>query len=246
MKTKLVLGMIVIIISVGLMGCGQNTDDAFLKSMAQGLESRWTIVDADLANKDLVTTQRTYLGYVNAELDQIAKYKTLDFEDATLGEKAKEYIAILEKAKKTLDYYEKNPDQFVTEWSAASNERSIIIYEIYQKYGLEISEKHQSTLDSFITEAKLTIALNKIVYGAEFKKISDEYDWVKYAAVLETTTDTSFDNFEIDLNLVDAEGVVISSESVTSENWSSGGKNRFEIETDEKFAKFEIVGWSFW
>lgn len=241
MKRVLVFIMC-ITVAICFAACGESksVDDSFIEAEASGLQARWDL--SDQHDKDKVEDNaENFIACVDAELNKVSEFKDSEFEDKTLGKLAKEYIDILEKSKDLASkYYDKNYKTFDKQYTPLNQRRSQIIQKFSEDYKMPIDKEHQSTLDEFIADAKLTSAVQEIINNAKFEKVSDEYGWKEYEAVLENTADQKFDYFVFNINLVDKDGVVVETQSASTDNWDVGEKHRFKFSTDAKFKKIEI------
>ena len=219
---------------------GKSVDESFISAAAKGLQARWDISDKQ-DEEGTASTAETFTACIDAELNAISEFKEAEFEDETLGNLAKEYIEILEKSKElTANYYDKNYATFDSEYTPLNQRRSQIIKTFSEDYQLPIDDDHTDTLNTFIADANLTTAVQDLISSTTFEMTEDDYGWKKYQAVVENTTEKTFDSFTFDINLVDKDGVVVETQNAYTENWKPGDKHRFEFSTDAEFDKIEI------
>ena len=227
-----------------LFGCNSEDkkyDQEFLKDLKQGMMDRW-----DMSGVIYLDSKANGEKLVNAELQQIEKYLTKNFEDSELQEKAIGYINLLKKQKEALKYYDVDYDKYDKLWSEALASRSTYILDFINSYGLEFPDKYKETIDDFKVRAKiveddktLTKQIDELKKSIEFEKVEQEYEWAYYEAVVENTTEKTFDYFSIEINLMDADGVIIESTYATVDNWRPGKKAKFEFMTDAEFESYE-------
>ncbi|MFR6257418.1 MAG: FxLYD domain-containing protein [Anaerovoracaceae bacterium] len=237
---KFILLMILLIMVLGLFACGEkSTDDKFLKDLAIGLQDRW-----DLNNDD--TDEELTNELVDAELIKISKYKDAEFEDKKLQELAINYISMLEQQNEALTYITSDILKFDKLWSEAYNERSKIIVEINDKYDLPIDSKHEKDLSVLIdnekgvkSAEKLEKQLNEMLNAGDFSKV-ENYGSYDCTLTVENTIDRDFSYFEVNINFLDADSVIIESTVDSVENWNSGTKNKFNFYVDSDFDKYEV------
>ena len=55
-----------------------------------------------------------------------------------------------------------------------------------------------------------------------------------YRAQVKNITDRKYDNFYVEVALLDAKGNVLETQNATTENWFAGETHTFEITTDKK------------
>lgn len=62
---------------------------------------------------------------------------------------------------------------------------------------------------------------------------------------MENTSDIDFDYFDVEVTLLDDDGVNLHTTYANVSNWKQGTKARFDFSTDEQFAKIELkVSWA--
>ena len=272
MKKKLII-LLTAVMCVGLLsaGCSSNNnskneekkeeiqyaDDQFIKDMSKGLQARWTLNEQD-ENKegyDQIDVQSSeykdmMLSYVQAELDCIEKYKDEKFKDSQLQEKAISYINLLTKHKEIcdyipVDYYGKYLDEF----QSIYNERSKIIEDMANNYGLTVEEKYQSNLDEFKTNSQLVQeqdalqnSITNILNNIQFQEVNDDgYGWKTYQAVVENTSGKDFSEFSVNINLLNADGVIVETQYDQVSNFANGAKAQFEFMTDKDFTSTQVT-----
>lgn len=252
-----------IICLIGITGCGSSTesdspveatteqyfaDQDFMDSLAKGLEARWAIKD-ELEESQYYTSEhrKHYMNLVNAELDQVEGYTTETFKDTGLQELAIKYINALKAQKAALDYVTVDPDRYDKEWEAAYNDRSKMITEFVNKYNLTVSDEYAETLNDFKVNSEVVenkekneAAVNKMVESLKFKKKKEEGDWITYSATINNTTDMDLKTLELNINLLDDEGVIIESMYDNVNNIKKGQKARVEFSTDLEFDKTSV------
>lgn len=250
MKRKSIFTILLIaIVSICMLSaCGgasggepKPADQDFMKSLAKGLENRWDVSDS--------LTENTVQGYkdcIQAELDQVEQYQSATFEDTTLQEKALAYINVLKESMENVDYAFSDTDY--QKWSDIYDKRTIMIKEFVDTYGLKVSDKYQKTLDELVANGKTAgVAatqkeeIEKLVSKLDFEVTKEDYGWKTYQAVLENTTEYNIKNLSLEISLLDADGVIVSTQYCNADNVSKGQKARLEFETDETFDKYEVV-----
>lgn len=272
MKKKLII-LLTVVMCVSLLSAGcssdnnsknedkkekiQYADDQFIKDMSKGLQARWTLNEQD-ENKegyDQIDVQSSeykdmMLSYVQAELDCIEKYKDEKFKDSQLQEKAISYINLLTKHKEIcdyipVDYYGKYLDEF----QSIYNERSKIIEDMANNYGLTVEEKYQSNLDEFKTNSQLVQeqdalqnSITNILNNIQFQEVNDDgYGWKTYQAVVENTSGKDFSEFSVNINLLNADGVIVETQYDQVSNFANGAKAQFEFMTDKDFTSTQVT-----
>lgn len=265
MKRKLKFIMAVALMAVLVLGgCGgeqknaqeESADNNFLEDFAKGLEARWDLSEADEKKEGydeiLVNSQEYHdmmINYIDAELQTIEKYQNEKFEDSQLQEIAIKYINLLKQHKECCDYMTVDYDRYLTEYEPIYNERSKIIKELVEDYGLTVDDKYQDILNEFLVNSKLVeetedkeSAVKSLVDSIQFQMVNDDgYGYKTYQAIVENTTDIDFETFSVNINLLNGEGVIVESfyDSVT--NFGKGVKAQLEFSTDKEFASTQVV-----
>ena len=232
-------------------------DDQFISDMSKGLQARWTLNEQDEQKEgyDQIELQsdeekEMMLSYIQAELDYIGKYKDEKFKDSQLQEEALSYINLLNKHTEIcdyipVDYYGKYYDEF----ESLYNERSKIIEDLVTNYGLTVDEKFQSTLDEFKTNSKLVKeqdalkeSIETMLSNIQFTIAEDDGSgWKTYQGIIENTTGKDFTTSSVDINLLNADGVIVETEYDSVSNFTNGAKAQFEFITDKDFTSTQVI-----
>ena len=102
-----------------------SDEGQFLTAFAKGLMQRWELNYPDPT--DAATFVKYYTDYVNAELNEIGKFRDVTFSDNTFNQKVHDYIDALDKQLKSLDYYATDTVRSQADWASAYKQRSLII-----------------------------------------------------------------------------------------------------------------------
>lgn len=264
-KLKLFLTTMIMIIGIiCVVGCSSDSqseatteeyfaDDDFMAALSQGLEDRWSLDDGSEYEYYTDEHKEIYTKYVNAELDKVEDFTTKKFKDTTLQEKAIKYINALKAQKEALDYVTVDPEQYEEKWGTAYNERSKLITEFVNNYNLTVSDDYANTLKEFEINAKeveqneeIKESIQEMLASVEFQAERDEYsDWVTYTGVIENTAGVDFNSFEININLLDKDGMIVESLFDSISNLKKGQKAKIEFSTDQEFktTSLEINYW---
>lgn len=235
----------------------QYADKKFVTDMSLGLQERWKLSDADEQKEgydDIYVDSKEYqdmmLRYIGAELDKIEKYSEEKFEDKKLQEMALKYINLLQKHKEICSYMTVDYERYEEEFAPVYDERSKVIKTMVDNYGMTVDEKYQDTLNDFITNSQLVTeqentvaAVENMLKGIQFQVVEDDgYGWKTYQAVVENTTGIDFDNFSINVNLLNADGVIVETAYDQVSGFKAGAKVQFEFSTDKEFTSTEVTG----
>ena len=155
---KIIIAIIVIALAAGLgvfvvKGLQANMekdteftyDESFINDLKNGLMTRW-------AETDLKTDEESDKDFgeklIKSELDQIEKYATLDFKDATLKQKAVDYIDILKQQQEAMGYFDTNRDKYVELYGDAAEKRATALKSFIEDYNITFPDKYADKVDS--------------------------------------------------------------------------------------------------
>lgn len=250
-KRSLFVLLLIAIVSIGMLSSCSSTssdephysDQDFIKSVSKGLEARWKLQDGQ---KDSNATE-SMREAIQTELDAVEEYKTATFEDSILQEKALKYINILNDCLENVEYF--NATDGYDKWLDVYNQRTIILKDFADNYGLTVSDKYKTNLDELVAngkaageEANKKEAMQKIVDKIEFElKEDDGYGWKTYGAVIDNTSDYDIESISIDVSLLDKDGVIVGTQYTSADNVSKGQKAKIEFSTDKEFDRMELI-----
>lgn len=231
-------------------------DEQFIKDMSKGLQARWDLNEKDEKKEgyDKIELQSQeykdmMLSYIQKELDYTEKYTDEKFKDSKLQEYAVKYINLLKQHKDIcqyipVDYYGKYLDEF----NPIYDERSKIIEDLVENYNLTVDKKHQDTLDEFKTNSQLVKdqdameeSVKNMLANIQFTEVSNEDGWKTYQGVVENTTGKDISSLSVDINLKNADGVIVETTYDDVSNFTKGAKAQFEFYTDKDFATTEVT-----
>lgn len=230
-------------------------DEDFIQSLSDGLETRWKLDDKYIAAHDGNEPDYgsddhidLYTSCVEAELAEISQYKDADFRDATLKEKATEYIQAVEDQKEAIKYINVDDIKYTERWSDAYAKRSKLIDDFVTTYGLTVSESEQSNLDDMQNKAILVKkdeskeqAIQDMLSAAKFELVESNSGWKTYEAIIENTTGMDIADLPVNINLLDEDGVIVSTEYDQISNFKQGQKAKITVMTDRSFETAEIT-----
>ena len=179
----------------------------------------------------------------------VEKYTDEKFNDSKLQEYAVKYVNLLKQHKDAckyipVDYYGK----YSEELDSIYNERSKIIEDLVENYNLTVDKKHQDTLDEFKTNSQLVKdqdameeSVKNMLANIQFTEVSNEDGWKTYQGVVENTTGKDISTLNVDINLKNADGVIVETTYDDVSNFTKGAKAQFEFYTDKDFATTEVT-----
>jgi hypothetical protein len=224
----------------------KSVDSSFIDDLEKALEKRWDFIDDVEKEKVEVEDDIKYIEKLLSYEKELYKYIDEDFNDQKLKAVAEDYLSGLKDQEESIKYYNVDFIKHDELWNKGYNERSISLLTLVEEYGLNVSEEQFQDLK---TNAQLVNEQNAIqekvdemVRNITFNKVKTEYDWTTYSATLENTSGVDLEGFSIEINLLDANGVIIGTESSYHDNtWKPGQKVLFEFETD--ITGFEKMEW---
>ena len=248
MKNFLIKALLVFVSVFLLSSCGANDeektyDDAFLKDFTKGLTDRW-----DLNDKPNNETENIYFSkLVDTELNRISQYTDKKFDDTQLQEKAITYINLLKAQKEALTYYNTDYSKYNDLWEKSYAERAKLITSLINEYNLKFPQKYNDILNEFTNTAKTATEkdefeqkVNQMVDNIKFEMVKSSYGYNYYEAIVENITDKEFENFSVDIKLLDTDGVIIDTAYAYTQNLSPAQKAKLEFSTDKKFDRYEL------
>lgn len=233
-------------------------DQDFISDMSKGLQARWKLNKEDEAKEgydEILVNSEEYQemmnNYIQAELDYVEKYQNEKFEDSNLQEVAVEYVNLLKQHKDACQYMTVDYDKYLEEFQPVYNERSKIISQLVNDYGMTVDEEYQQTLNDFLTNSQLVTeqenaeaAIQKMIDSIQFEEVEDNGGYKTYRAVVENTTGIDFDTLNITINLLDGDGVIVETTYDNVSAFAQGAKVQFEFMTDKEFTSTQVsVDW---
>ena len=164
-KSLLICTVILSVMAMVICGCGSTkqaeksteetyADKDFMKDLAAGLEARWSVEEPEQYTEGDDVSKEYYTEMVNAEYEKVTPYLDKKFKDSTLQQKAINYINMIKQQKEALKYMQVKFDKYEKLWYEAYDERTKLIVDFVDNYGLTVSDKYKSTLDDFKTNAQ--------------------------------------------------------------------------------------------
>jgi hypothetical protein len=186
----------------------------------------------------------------DAEIPNVGLLKVRDPEtgarvwaDTSLASVRNAYGQAWKDQQAALDYMTVDYEKYSKEWGSAYDARTQLIKEFVDNYGLTVSEENADTLKELVTNGSLVTdkqkkqnAVDKICKNMKFER-ADEY---QYAAVVKNTTDFNFKTFQVRVNLLDKDDVIVESTYASVNNWEAGQKAKFDFWYDGDFEKISV------
>lgn len=263
LKKLIIIGLSCLVLS----GCASEepaaeeptyADQSFISDMKNGLQARWKLNEEDEAEEgydEILVNSEEYQemmnNYIQAELDYVEKYQNEKFEDSNLQEIAVKYVNLLKQHKDACQYMRVDYNKYLEEFQPVYNERSKIISQLVNDYGMTVDEEYQQTLNDFLTNSQLVIeqeneeaAIQQMLDGIQFDEVDDNGGYKTYQAVVENTTGIDFNTLNITINLLNSDGVIVETAYDNVSAFAQGAKVQFEFMTDKEFTSTQVsVDW---
>lgn len=243
---KKILIFTIMMISSLIIGCSgpKTVDNEFLSDVSKATQARWDYLDNTTEESESIYLKEA----VQKELDILEKYNDSNddegnFNDPKLKKIAQDYLDALNMQAESIKYYSSDYLKYDEQWSEGYNKRSTLLVQLVDEYGLELDEDGFAELreNSKVVEEKENIdkEVEALVKSIDFENVKTEYGWSDYAAVVENSTSINFESLEINVKLLDKDGVTISDEPVWVDNWNTGEKKKLEFSTDKSFSEMK-------
>lgn len=210
-----------------------SPDGQFLITFVNGLEERWDYSKtdrSDLSEKEILEKS------IQIELDKLDKLDN-NFKDEKLATYYQSYCDVLNDGLNALSFITVDYNQYVVNWNKTYKERCVLIRDIFNEYDLKVEEKYQKTLKEFIesaaivdNEKKLESQVEDMISQFAMNHETDEWENITYKVTGTNTTEFTFDYFYADMNILDANGNIISTSQISQvESWEPGQQAIFDI-----------------
>lgn len=220
--------------------CGADerpADIRFAENLVKGLEDRWALENAN--GESGTVSAEVWEQYLNAEYDRLAELREEPFDNEALGEWAVSYIDCLADAKELLPEYGTTvwEDQYT---NGIYHQSTVALYKINAISPIVVAEEYQETLQAMLDNGQAIDMVNELFDQAKFQVIATSGGVDTYEAIVENTTTLNFTFFSFEVELLDENGEIITTETVSVNNWEAGEKEKFRFSTKELFAEMEV------
>lgn len=203
-----------------------SPEGQFLSTLCKSWEARWGQSGYGKTEEEI------YEENTAIELDMISSFYDAKFNDDKLGEYARQYIDLLNEAMDSLKSYTVDYNTFYKKWNETYRKRTILIKKIVEEYGLTVDKQYQDTLESVLQDAvaaeeleKMRQSIQDMVSNFDLTYTTNEWGLTTYKLSMENTTAYTFDYFYVDINILDADGNIISTGNGSQvTNWMPGQK----------------------
>lgn len=202
-----------------------TTDRQFIRELSDGLQERWKKSD-EAAAQGVFEDHKLFSDLCDVELNHVANFAEQDFEDEKLKESAVSYIEAIKQAKDATNHYTVDYNTYLTMWNDAYAKRCVLIKDFVDKYGLTVSESNQEALNDLLMgaeavaeQSEIKSQINTMIDNFRIDTSADEWGYKTYKISMKNTTNRTFDNFYVEIQLMDENDVIIY--SGTSSNITS-------------------------
>lgn len=217
----------------------QYADEAFMQSLAKGYEARDALVE-----KSTKTDKSTeyYEKLVDAELNQVEKYQSSQFEDSKLQENAIAYINSLKDQREAAELCATDNEKFQQDWQKAYDKRATLLKTFVDEYGLTVSSSCQDSLDKLVSHGKKVERDNnekaavESLAGTINLEFTEQYSTFTGQATVSNNTGYDFDYINFKVELFDANGVKVETTGLYANHWLNGETIVLNCYTSQKEA----------
>ena len=225
-----------------------SDEGQFLTAFAKGLMQRWELNLSTVDSNDSATYIADMQKLINAELNEISKYRDVTFSDDTFNQKAHDYINDLDKQMDSLNYYTTDYNKYANEWSDAYGDRSLIISYFLNNYPVKIDDKYADIKNELSTVAKSTEEskvlekdINSMINTESFELVEDSYGYKTYKKNITNTTKYTFEYFGLNVQCLDDSKNIIDQEYTGQiKSFAPGQTATLEFTTDKSPSSFNV------
>lgn len=223
-------------------------DDEAMGIIAKGLEARWKAIDDGEAGDDAEGLRKL----INIEYDIEKPLRDRQFQNSKMQEDVIAFINMNDDSLAQLNDYKYMSLEYLQSAQELIDKRAALLKTFVDEYGLSVGKQYQERLDEIVAvgnaaqkKAASEKAIKDLVEGIDWEKQDTGYGFVKYSAVVENTTGTSYKNVSLMLALYDEENVRADETYAQISNWEKGEKARFETTSNIDAARIKTTLSSF-
>ena len=225
-----------------------SDEGQFLTAFAKGLMQRWELNLSTPDTNDSATYIANMQKLINAELNEISKYRDVTFSNDTFNQKAHDYINDLDKQMDSLNYYTTDYNKYANEWSDAYGDRSLIISYFLNNYPVKIDDKYADIKNEVASVAKLAEEskvlekdINNMINAGPFELAEDSYGYKTYKKNITNTTKYTFEYFGLNVQCLDDSKNIIDQEYTGQiKSFAPGQTATLEFTTDKSPSSFNV------
>lgn len=229
-------------------------DTDFISNLGKGLEARWALVHSDKYSEEVLEDmsredyQEAYGLFVDAEYDAIGSLDSYHFKDEKIKALAETYMKGLDLQKKGVKFQgTSNYVKYGKTWDLGYSYRAVAAADLCKGYGLKVDKKYKTDLDELVEDSDSAYTQiekqefakglqSSLSYTKDEKKSDDSTDC--YKAVVENTTEASFDCLEINVKFLDESGEVLDKVTDYIYDLKPGEKAKSKIKYDRSSGEY--------
>lgn len=223
----------------------KTIDSTFINDLEKALQKRWDYID-DVDNGEIeASNEFEHLETLLSFEKDLHRYADEDFNDPKLKAIAINYIDGLKSQEEAIQYYNADYIKYDALWSEGYDMRSTALLSLVEEYALEVDEEQfkQLKINAQLVKEQNEIIkkIDMMVNNIQFNKVKTEYGWTTYSATVENTSGVSLEGFNININLLDENDIIVDTQTVYhSHVWKPNQKVLFEFTTEKtNFKKME-------
>lgn len=227
-----------------LSGCSQvekkndvpdYADERAMAVIAQGYQKRSDYLESLGEDADL-GSNKVRKEAIKTEIDNDKELKKASFKDTKMQEDVIAYLNLLDNQLDVVKKYAESDPKYYDEWEKAYDARSAQLKKLVDRYDLTVDDEYRDAFDELIKNGRTVEekthndeVINGLLSSATFEKSDDGYGLYTYTAIVENTSDISFENVFLNVALYDADGVRAEECYADTSAWAPGEKVKFEV-----------------
>lgn len=235
---KLASGLLSLVMLVSVAACSNThseAEDKFadkeaIATIQDGLEKRFDFLYTNTSDN-----AKNLKKAIRIEIDNDKELKKKKYKNSKLQETVISYVNVLDESLAVVENNGYGSSSFYEEWNKVYDKRTSIIRTLSDKYRLTMGEKYQDDFKDLLANGNSVSkkqatdeAIKSLFSNATFEKTNDGYGNIEYSAVIENTSEYSFENVQVILSLYDASGVKEKEEYASTNSWEKGEKVKFD------------------
>ena len=229
--------------------CGYDArpaDDRFMDKLVLGLEARFALNPPEPTPEDdeywygpKPLTREDWQARFEAEYAQVTPFLEEEFEDPEFGALAKTYANCLVESIAALDAF--GTDQWQDLYPDNIYQvQTETLFHIHQLRPVTVKAEYDKFLQEMLVNGEAMDMVNDLIDEVMFLYVDTSGKTKKYETTLTNTTSLNFKYFKLEVELLDADGNRIHTETVKKDYWDSGDDHRFTIRTDKDFSVMRV------
>ena len=227
--------------------CGLDerpADVRFPEKLVDGLEKRWALMRLagmkmkypDMAHAETAVQMERFL---RAEYDLLEEFRDDVFENEALGIAAYRYIDGLAAGIEALEFF--GTEEWESKYPNAGYQQQLrSLFEINAMIPLQVIESEQNSLDFMLQYGDIIVQSYTLIDQVMFLDVSVSQTQKKFETTITNTTELTYKWFLFHIDLMDADGNLVGTETAKVYNWAPGKRVRFTFYTTKEFAEMEV------